>query len=167
MSELPVIPDINDPNRIGETAVKPNSMTCAGGCQNHGTLSTVFYTPVVLICSGLVALATFPEIAEYATPWIGEPVSQHVCPSVCGTSASSNQCGSMNGCSNTSCSASGDAGAGDCEHSVLSETSDAIKTSKELNSMEDIECSSDATHAESPADALSSENTEPTTDASN
>lgn len=163
MPELPVMPDVNESNRTSESAVKPNSITCAGRCQKHGTLNAVFYTPVVLIFGGLVALATFPEIAEYATPWIGEPVSQHVCPSVNRTSAGSNQCGFMNGCSNTSCSTSVDVPSDRCNDSELLGNSDTTMTSEESKSTEEIESSSEATRVESPADALSSENTEPTT----
>ena len=96
MPELPVLPDANEPNRTSESAVKSNSITCVGGCENHGTLSALFYTSIVLILGGLVALAAFPEIAEYATPWIGEPVNQHVCPTVNRRATGSNPCGFLN-----------------------------------------------------------------------
>jgi hypothetical protein len=150
MSEPPVMPDVN----------APISVTCSGGCQNHGTLTAVFYTPIFLLFGGFAALATFPEIAEYATPWIGESVGQHVCPSVNRASTGPSSSGITAGCSNPVCSTSVAEGAACCDHSELPGCSHATNTSEESTSTHDYEISSEVTLEESPADALSSANTD-------
>ena len=91
MTERAVIAEVEDSNPQSATLFKRKSFTCAGGCENHRTLVAVFYTPIVLLFGGLLALATFPEITEYVAPWIGDPVSQHDCPSVGPTSKCLNQ----------------------------------------------------------------------------
>ena len=82
MPELPAMTDAKEPIQTSQSIVKPNSMCRPGGCENHGALTAVFYTPILLLFGGFAALATIPEIAEYAAPWIDEPFGQHVCPSV-------------------------------------------------------------------------------------
>ncbi len=160
MAELPVMPDVNAPNQTSESTVKPNSVTCSGGCQNHGNLTAVFYTPIILLFGGFAALAMFPEIAEYATPWIGESVGQHVCPSVNRASTGPSSCGITAGCSNAGCSTFIAEGAVCCDHSDLPGCSDATNSPDESTSTHDFEISSEVTLEESPADALSSANTE-------
>ena len=79
---MPVMPDACEPNQTDESIVGSKSMSCSGGCEHHETLTALFYTPILLLFGGYFALATIPEIAEYAAPWIDEPVGQHDCPSV-------------------------------------------------------------------------------------
>ena len=151
------IADDNEPNQTSGLTVKPNSMTCAGGCPNHETLTTVFYTPILILFGGFAALATFPEIAEYAAPWIDEPVSQHVCPSVNRASSGSNSCGLATGCSNSGCST---ICAVLCETRGLPETSDVTIFSEESTS-------TDGTLKESAEDVLSHENIDSSANVSN
>ena len=70
-------------------------IVCASGCQ-HGTsgglLRAVLYTPVVVMLGGLAALATFPELAQYASPLIDhlpKSAMNAKCPFQC--QSSSNQ----------------------------------------------------------------------------
>ena len=68
-----------------ETPDYPEGAVCTAGCghRHSGMWRAVLYTPVVLILGGLAALATFPELAEYATPLVGDQAScssQNGCP---------------------------------------------------------------------------------------
>jgi len=167
MSELPVMPDLNEPNQSSRSALESKSMSCAGGCENHQTLTAMFYTPVLLLFGGFAALATFPEIAEYAAPWIDEPVAQHVCPSVVGVSTGSNSCGLTTGCSNSGCSTSVAAEADHCEGTVCPGALDATMTPNESSSKEEFENSSEVTSEEALSDTLSSGSTDPSANTSN
>lgn len=168
MPEFPVMPDVNEPSHTSKSALELKSMRCAGGCENHDTLTAVFYTPVLLLIGGFAALATFPEIAEYAAPWIDEPVAQHVCPSVVGGPTGSNSCGltsgcSGSGCSSSDCSTSLAAGSDLCEGSGCAGTLGATMSSHESTSKEESEISSEMTSVESPSD----EATDPSATTSN
>ena len=58
-------------NPEGNSANPPEA--CASGCQHrtgNGLLRAVLYTPVVIVLGGLAALATFPDLAQYAAPLI-------------------------------------------------------------------------------------------------
>ncbi len=57
------------------TTVNSNPVACSRGCQmcGKGILRAVVYAPVVLILSGLAALAMFPDLADYGYPLIGKP----------------------------------------------------------------------------------------------
>lgn len=57
--------------------VTPNSTpnACTAGCQHKkggGLLRAVLYTPVIIVLGGLAALATFPDLAQYASPLIDQ-----------------------------------------------------------------------------------------------
>ncbi len=107
---------------------------CSKGCQHRGggILRAAMYTPVVLILGALGALATFPELAEYATPLIGEadcntcPISAALARARQSCSVSQG-CGSSKGCSSSQSSSQEDA-MGCCPTS--SETSLFVATSK-------------------------------------
>jgi hypothetical protein len=57
------------------TNVDSNPVACSSGCHmcGNGVLRAVAYAPVVLILSGLAALAMFPDLADYGYPLIGKP----------------------------------------------------------------------------------------------
>ena len=167
MNERVVIAEVDDPISIGGSFVEPKPLTCAGGCQNHRTFIAVFYTPIVLIFGGLVALATFPEIAEYAVPWIGEPVSQHVCPSVDPTSRSLTGNGLTSSCQYSGCSSVAGLNENCCEPREFLGESDTTTASNESNLTEELGKNSlEVTTGETPADALSSINANATTNKS-
>lgn len=66
-NNLPVNPDTNS---------QPQSANCAHSRSHRGgLLRAALYTPVVLLLSGLAALATFPELANYAAPMMGDSTS--------------------------------------------------------------------------------------------
>ena len=64
----------NSPSNTPEFTSEPSTITCAGGCHHKrpGLFRAVVYAPFVLVVGTLVAMATFPGLAEYATPLIGE-----------------------------------------------------------------------------------------------
>lgn len=68
MSDNNIQPTNQDAN------AEPQITACStsGKCCNHGLMRAVLYTPIILGLGALAALATFPELANYATPLIGE-----------------------------------------------------------------------------------------------
>ena len=65
-----------------------------GSKRRSGLMRVVLYTPVALLLGGLASLAAFPELANYATPLIGESSS---CPirAALGLSSPTSSCSSM------------------------------------------------------------------------
>ncbi|WP_010584995.1 hypothetical protein [Schlesneria paludicola] len=58
-----------------------SSCPTGGHCRRSGLMRAVLYTPVVVILSGLAALAMFPELSRYATPLVGDSSSGNIsCP---------------------------------------------------------------------------------------
>ncbi len=162
MPELPVMPDVSEPNQTGKSTVGLNSISCSGGCEHHQTLTAVFYTPILLLFGGFAALATFPEIAEYAAPWIDDPVSQHVCPASNGASTVSNSCGLTTGCP-TSIAADADLS----NRIRLQDMLDVTISPPESTSKEDLELPSEMTLEDSSPERLSVENTDDSPNTSN
>lgn len=71
MSDEQLQPVSNDTNSAGANGPRRRS----------GLMRAVLYTPVAVLLGGLAALATFPELARYATPIVGEaPSSSNSCP---------------------------------------------------------------------------------------
>ena len=64
-----------------EAAVESQPAACSSGCKHgrSGLLRAVLYTPIVLILGALGAVAMFPDLAEYASPVIGQSKSCN-CP---------------------------------------------------------------------------------------
>ena len=76
---------MSNPNETPATPESKNESSgasCAAGCNHRGAgiMRAVLYTPVVLIVGGLAALATFPDLAKYATPLIGDSGEKNSCP---------------------------------------------------------------------------------------
>lgn len=67
-----------------DTTANPQPDACATGCRTKksGLYRAVLYTPIALMLSTLAALATFPDLARYASPLIGESCSsqEYNCP---------------------------------------------------------------------------------------
>ena len=65
------------------TELNATNASCptGGHGRRSGLMRAVLYTPVVVLVSGLAALATFPELARYATPLTGESSGgNYTCP---------------------------------------------------------------------------------------
>ena len=71
--------DSDTPTGAVDSKADLEPITCAGGCPQHNILRAIFYTPVVLLVGSMAVLATYPEFAEYATPFIGEHYEESCC----------------------------------------------------------------------------------------
>jgi hypothetical protein len=84
------------PSTTPELKTEMQKPTCAGGC-NHsggGIMRAVAYTPIVLLAGAMAAIAMFPNLAEYATPLIGESTGNLTC-ALKNTSGEGHCCASM------------------------------------------------------------------------
>ena len=153
MSETNVTPAASDSPAVGATPRR-----------GLGVLRAALYAPVVLIVSAMGAVAMFPDLAEYASPLIGNSSgSECTCPIARlahligqGKSAGegcSSQAISSGSCSAArSCSASAMSTEGCCPHSgscpsTSAETASEPATSLDLTAVEEV-----------PADAFAAAN---------
>jgi hypothetical protein len=147
------------------------SVTCAGGCPHgfSGVLRAIVYAPLVLVVGGFAAVAAFPNLAEYATPLIGESTSTPVYPfNGTGMSSGGGSCCGRARAATSSCSLSA-MPARSCRYGGLSCCSQSDEISVLDNTSVDAEAPINAefTSSESdgddlalltPADAISAAN---------
>lgn len=151
--------DQNIPSTNAESNVEPQAV-CSTGCKNHnsGILRAVLYTPIVLILGGLAALATFPELANYATPLIGESNSQYTCPIAAALGmAGKSGCSSMR----SSCSSSSQSDSMGCCPAMSNATSSCCPSAGASSSASESAAGDDLTNADTPISAPISADDEP------
>lgn len=151
-----------DPHVNSDAGFNPESTPCHTGCAHRkfGLLRVVMYTPIVLLLSGLAALATFPELAQYASPHVGDASVKYQCPIAAmmaafggsGTSCSS----SASSCSSAPAYSGGCCGGGimRCGITVENISTESSEVPSGDLTLNDSSASSD----ESPADAIAAAN---------
>ncbi len=158
------------------------SATGSTGChcgKSGGILRAVLYTPIILIIGGLAAVATFPNLAEYATPLIGETHCSSTGMTSCSSAAMPHSCSSHGHSeqmsspddSAGSCPSSMTLGSGCCPHSrqaaaMAEETSADASVNSELTQATSSDSDAASTVSvdspavtELPADALNAVDT--------
>ena len=145
-----------DPQINPETNVNSQAGTSNPGRtrRRSGLVRAVLYAPVVLMLGGLAALATFPELAEFAKPLVGDSSQKYQCP-IAAMMAMVN--GSGSSCSSAPCclSSSAPVAFGGCCGGGISRCGIMV----EETSAESSEApNADLTANEAPADAIAAAN---------
>ena len=166
---------MSDTNDLPTTA-DSQSVACATVCKHRRSviLRAALYTPVVLVLSALGAVAMFPNLADYASPIIGESHCSN-CPirALCSLMGVGQSCPSQSVSENstlqTPCGAAASAPCGGCKGSqaCTSESDSSPSVSVEASADEVTSVQSTIPAEEVSADAFSSSNVVKTESLSN